>query len=54
MHDAPQLSASGLPPVTEQAFLADRVKFWDEFTGFTFWAVVAIVILLVVMAVFLV
>jgi hypothetical protein len=38
---------------TPEAFLADRQRFWNSFTSFTFWSVIAIVILLVGMAVFL-
>ena len=40
-------------PVTEEAFLADRQKFFSEFTGLTFWAASAIVVLLILMAIFL-
>ncbi len=41
-------------PETEEAFLADRQRFWLGFTSFTFWFAVHIVILLVLMTVFLV
>lgn len=40
-------------PLTEDAFLADRQKFWGSFTGATTGAVVVMVVLLVAMAVFL-
>jgi len=40
-------------PVTEDAFLADRQKFWSAFTGFTLGSVIFIVVLLVLMAIFL-
>jgi hypothetical protein len=40
-------------PITEAAFLADRQKFWSAFGKFIFGNVVAIVILLVGMAIFL-
>ncbi len=43
-----------LPPVTEDAFLADRQAFLHAFNKFTFGAVVFLVILLALMAVFLV
>ncbi|HEX3347454.1 MAG TPA: hypothetical protein VHS58_05060 [Acetobacteraceae bacterium] len=43
----------GPAPVTEEAFLADRQKFLSEFTGFTFWAATAIVVLLILLAIFL-
>lgn len=45
-------STSGAP-VTEDAFLADRQKFWSSFTGFTTGSVIAVVALLVLMAIFL-
>ena len=41
-------------PVTEEAFLADRQKFFSEFTGFTFFAAVSIAVLLILLAIFLV
>ena len=40
-------------PVTEEAFLADRQKFFSEFTGFTFFAAVSIAVLLILLAIFL-
>ena len=40
-------------PLTEDAFLSDRHKFWTSFTGATTGAVVVMVVLLVGMAVFL-
>lgn len=46
------LRATG--PETEEAFLADRQRFWLGFTSFTFWAVLFILILLILMTVFLV
>ncbi len=52
MADAPAPTA--LPPVTEDAFLADRTAFWSSFTGFTKVSVIAIVVLLLLMLVFLV
>lgn len=41
-------------PLTEEAFLADRQKFWGDFTGFTTGSVIAVVVLLIAMAIFLV
>ncbi len=41
-------------PLTEDAFLADRQKFWSFFTGLVFWAAALIVVLLILMAIFLV
>jgi hypothetical protein len=42
------------PPVTEEAFLADRQHFWNGFTSFTFGSVITIAVILVLMALFLV
>lgn len=41
-------------PELEEAFLADRQRFWLSFTSFVFWAAAFIVILLILMTVFLV
>ncbi len=41
-------------PETEEAFLADRQRFWFSFTKFVMWNVVAIVLVLILMTVFLV
>ena len=49
-----RLPASATGPETEEAFLADRQRFWLGFTSFTFWAAVCIAILLILMAIFLV
>jgi hypothetical protein len=49
-----QLPVSATGPETEEAFLADRQRFWLGFTSFTFWAAVFIAILLILMAIFLV
>ena len=38
----------------DAAFVADRQMFWSRFTSFTTWAVIAVVVLLVAMAIFLV
>lgn len=40
-------------PVTEDAFLADRQKFWSAFTGATLATVIFLVVLLILMAIFL-
>ena len=45
-------TASSLAPLTEDAFLADRMSFWKSFTGFTFVSVIVIVLLLVGLAIF--
>lgn len=49
-----QAPSTTLPPVTEEAFLADRQKFLASFTSFTTGSVIALVVLLVLMAIFLV
>ncbi len=43
----------GTPPVTEEAFFADRQSFWNGFTTFTAGSVIAVVMVLVLMALFL-
>ncbi len=48
-----QSPSSSHAPTTEDAFLADRQKFWSAFTGFTTGSVIFIVVLLVLMAIFL-
>ena len=40
-------------PVTEDALIAERQSFWHGFMNATFGVVVAIVILLILMAIFL-
>jgi hypothetical protein len=50
MAQSPSLSPA---PVTEDALLADRQKFWAFFTGATTGAVVFIAVLLILMAIFL-
>ncbi|MDE2200529.1 MAG: hypothetical protein KGJ41_16065 [Rhodospirillales bacterium] len=42
-----------LPPVSPEAFLEDRRHFWSSFTSFAMVATIAVVILLVLMAFFL-
>lgn len=40
-------------PNIDEAFVADRQKFWTSFTSMTMYAVMALVVLLVLMAIFL-
>lgn len=40
-------------PNTAEAFIADRQAFWTRFTHFIVYAVIALVILLIGMAIFL-
>lgn len=40
-------------PNIDEAFIADRQRFWSSFTTMTVYAVVALVVLLVLMAIFL-
>ncbi len=49
--DAPAPSASA--PLTEDAFLADRVRFWHSFTGLIVGALATAVVVLILMAIFL-
>ena len=48
-----QSPSHSLAPVTEDAFLADRQKFWSACTGFTMGGVIFIAVLLILMAIFL-
>ncbi len=41
-------------PLTEDAFLADRQKFWSAFTGATTVTVILLAVLLILMTIFLV
>jgi hypothetical protein len=41
-------------PVTEQAFLADRMSFFSSFISTSKFAIVAVVVLMVAMRIFLV
>ncbi len=43
-----------LPPVSEEAFLADRMQFWSGFTSATTISTVGVAVLLILMAIFLV
>ena len=40
--------------ISEDAFLADRQQFWQGFCSFTTGSVIAVVVMLVLMAIFLV
>ena len=42
------------PAITEEAFEADRQQFFSSFIGFVMTMVIAIIVLLVLMAIFLV
>jgi len=46
-------TATNPPPVTEEAFEADRQHFFSGFCGFVMTMTIAIIVLLVLMAVFL-
>jgi hypothetical protein len=46
-------TAPSTPPLTEEAFIADRQSFWNSFTSFTTGSVITIVVLLILMALFL-
>ncbi len=52
MADMMQNAPTG--PVTEEAFLADRVRFWDSATKFGTYVAGAILVLLILMWYFLV
>jgi len=41
-------------PELDEAFLADRQRFWAGFTSFVFWSAALIVLILILMTVFLV
>jgi heme/copper-type cytochrome/quinol oxidase subunit 2 len=41
-------------PLTEDAFLADRQRFWGGFTNFTLISLITVVVILVLMTIFLV
>jgi len=40
-------------PITEEAFLADRQRFWSSWCGFVLTCAIAIVAILILMAIFL-
>jgi hypothetical protein len=41
-------------PVTQEDFLADRMRAWGGFTGATLYVAIAVVVLLILMRIFLV
>ncbi len=41
-------------PLTEDAFVADRQRFWGAFTSFILVNVICVVVLLILMTIFLV
>ena len=43
-HHTAIASQARLPPVTPDAFMADRTAFWDRFTGFTLKTTVSLFI----------
>jgi hypothetical protein len=45
--------APNMPPITEEAFFADRQSFWNSFTSFTIGSVIAVAAILILMALFL-
>ena len=50
-HATPTQAAA--PLANEDAFVADRQKFWGTFTNAAFYAVIAVVLVVIGMAVFL-
>jgi len=40
-------------PLTEEAFMADRQRFFHQFTSFATGSTIALIVLLVLMAIFL-
>ena len=44
----------GAGPTTTEAFVADREVFWGSFTRIVLFAVIGLVVLLILMAIFLV
>ncbi len=51
---ADTLQRTSLAPMTEDAFIADRQKFWNWFTSATLVSVITVVIIVILMAIFLV
>jgi len=45
--------ASSAPPITEETFVSDRQSFWNSFTSFTTGSVIAVAMILILMAGFL-
>lgn len=53
IHSAPATTPPGGGPSLEEAFVADRMTFWNRFTQFTTYAVIVLVLLLIGMYIFL-
>ncbi len=53
MADTTTLSDSQPSPIPVEAFIADRQAFWSSFTHFITGGVIAVVVLLILMALFL-
>jgi hypothetical protein len=49
-----QTQSQTLAPITEEAFAADRQHFLDDFIAFSKWTIIALIVLLILMAIFLV
>ncbi len=54
MADTATLPNSESSPIGAEAFLADRQAFWGSFTHFVTGGVIAVIVLLILMAIFLV
>lgn len=52
-HSAPATGATGGGTSLEEAFVADRTSFWNRFTQFTTYSVIALVVLLIGMWIFI-
>ena len=52
-HDTPSAPATTGQPTLEEAFVADRITFWNRFTQFTTYSVIAMVVLLIGMYIFI-
>lgn len=54
-HHTPSAPATttGGGPSLEEAFVADRMTFWNRFTRFTTYSVIALVVLLIGMWIFI-
>jgi uncharacterized integral membrane protein len=50
------MASTPITPATalDQAFVADRQQFWNRFTAFSKWAVIAVIVLLVLLYIFVV
>jgi hypothetical protein len=50
---ADTLTRGSPAPLTEDAFLADRQRFWGSFSNFVVICVIGLTVLLILMAIFL-